>query len=168
MVRSRNTGPAPGSTSGCFLSSSRPQSAKEEFPYSVGHHLARCRWEYFIPALSDLVPRVSELELVHGSEQLLARLSPFRCLMQDFTQCFDDGCTNNACVTVRGLRNALERRDKCISTIECKTSAQGCDGMGLSFLISDRIRFFLSISTSAAAQTSASANACASFAASFA
>src|ERR1700733_1231423 len=132
MPRSRNPGPASGFTSGRFLNSTGPQSAREEFPDPVGHHFARRRREYFIPARGYLIPRVSELELVHGSKQLLAGFSPLWRLVQDFTQCFDDGCANKACVTVRGLRNALERRDKCISTVERKTSTQCCDGMGLS------------------------------------
>ena len=60
--------PAPEISSSRFLESSWPQPTREELPDPISHHLAGRRREYFIPACRYLIPRVGELELIHGSE----------------------------------------------------------------------------------------------------
>jgi len=112
----------------------RAQSPRQKPSDLLGHHFARSRREDFVTACSNLIPRIREFELIHRSKQLLSGLSPAWRLMEHLAQRFDDRRSDEACIAIRSLRDALKCGDDSVSPVFCKTSAERRDCVSLTLL----------------------------------
>src|SRR5215217_6275691 len=75
----------------------------QEFANDIGHRLFGCTWKDLIPASRNLIPHISELELVHGAEQNFSCISPCRCFVQNFAKSLNDCGSDKTSVAVCSL-----------------------------------------------------------------